>query len=163
MTKFELANKKSSEVRNNATLFDLFKTYLLEDFGKIPSGCFGCEFNTHFNRWSKPYKAGVVHERILTINTNKMTYILKDENYKTYHKGEVFSVNSSDAQWADFISANESQMEQRKALFTVLPSEVSTDAEKEVEAVVVAEIEEKKSENLTPVVAVNKARNGRKK
>ena len=92
-----------------------------------------------------------------------MNFRLKDETYKTYHKGEVLSVNSSDEQWADFIKSNDSQTEQRKALFLVLPSEISTPDEKAVENLVVAEIEEKKSENLTQDVAVKKVRNARKK
>ncbi len=108
MTKQELANKKSSEVRNNATLFSLFKTYMVEDWGKIPNGCFG-----------------------------------------------------SSAEWAEFILSNKS--EERKLLFTKLPAEISTPEEKEVEEIVVAEIEEKKNENLTPVAAAKIVKRGRKK
>ena len=68
MTKKELANKKSSEVRNNATLFSLFKDFLLEDWGKIPSGCFGCEFNKHYERWAKPYRENkIIIQQIKTI------------------------------------------------------------------------------------------------
>jgi hypothetical protein len=163
MTKLQLANKKSSEVRNNTTLFSLFKSFIIEDFGAIPSGCFGCEFNKHFERWAKQYRQQAVVLNKIKINTNKMSYRLKDEGYKTYHKGEVLSVNSSDEQWADFILSNEVQSEQRKSLFLVLPSAISTEDEKAVEAVVVADIEEKKSENLTQAAVVKKVKNARKK
>ena len=160
MTKQELANKKSSEVRNNTTLFSLFKDFLLEDWGKIPSGCFGCEFNKHYERWAKPYRESkIIVQQIKTISN--MNYILKDENFKTFFKGEVLSKNSSSAEWADFILSNKT--EERKELFIKLPLEISTEEEKLAEDLLVAEIEEKKSENLTQDVAVNKVKNARKK
>ncbi len=154
MTKQELANKKSSEVRNNTTLFSLFKSFLIEDWGSIPSGCFGCEFNKNFERWARPHRENKSVEPLKP--KRKMEgFLLKDENYKTYHKGEVLSKNSSADEWTDFIFANEKQIEQRKALFLVLPSEVSTDEQKVAEEIIVAEIEEKKSENLTQVVVAD--------
>jgi hypothetical protein len=53
MTRQELIKKGSSEVRNNATAISFFKKYLIEDWGKIPDGCFGCQFNNTFQKWKE--------------------------------------------------------------------------------------------------------------
>ncbi len=53
MTRQELIKKGSSEVRNNATAFSFFKSFLIEDWGAIPDGCFGCQFSTYFQSWKE--------------------------------------------------------------------------------------------------------------
>jgi hypothetical protein len=143
MTREQLIKKGSSEVRNNATLFSFFKSFIIEDWGAIPDGCFGCKFSTYFNRWKKQVLNGSTNEVKEKILINKIknmsTYILKDKNFKTYFLGEVLSANSSDAEWSIFLNKHED----KKSLFLVLPSEISTETEKEVEAEVVAKIEKK--------------------
>jgi hypothetical protein len=143
MTRQELIKKGSSEVRHNATAFSFFKSFLIEDWGAIPDGCFGCQFSTYFNRWKKQVLNGSTNETkekiLINKKTNMNTYILKDKNFKTYFMGEVLSVNSSDSEWVVFLKKHED----KKSLFTVLPREFSTPEEKEVEAVVVEAIEKK--------------------
>jgi hypothetical protein len=53
MTRQELIKKGSSEVRHNATAFSLFKEFIIIDFGKLPDGCFGCQFNNTFQSWKE--------------------------------------------------------------------------------------------------------------
>jgi hypothetical protein len=153
MTREELIKKGSSYVRNNATAFSFLKSFIIEDWGAIPDGCFGCQFSTYFNRWKKQVLNGTTNEtkeKILIHKKNNMnTYILKDKNFKTYFMGEVLSVNSSDAEWVGFLKKHED----KKSLFTVLPSEFSTPEEKEIEAVVVEAIE-KKNVKLTKKASV---------
>jgi hypothetical protein len=142
MTRQELIKKGSSEVRNNATAFSFFKSFLIEDWGAIPDGCFGCQFSTFFERWKKQVLNGTTNQtkEVLTIKLKNMnTYILKDKNFKTYFMGEVLSINSSDAEWVAFLKKHQD----KKSLFTVLPSEFSTPKEKQDEAVVVEAIEKK--------------------
>lgn len=162
MNKLELSKKKSSEVRNNTTLFSLFKGFLMEDWGAIPSGCFGCEFNRYFNKWALQINKGEVLPIIQNQKNNSMnSYTLKNENFKTYHKGEVLSKNSSDTDWSDYINSTENEIEKRKFLFLVLPSDVSTDLEKAKEIEVIAEIEEKKSDDLVPIVVAKQRKKKR--
>jgi hypothetical protein len=142
MTREQLIKKGSSVVRNDATAFSFFKSFLIEDWGAIPDGCFGCKFSTYFDRWKKQVLNGTTNQtkEVLTIKLKSMnTYILKDKNFRTYFMGEVLSVNSSDAEWVTFLKKHENQ----KSKFLVLPSEFSTPKEKEEEAVVVEAIEKK--------------------
>jgi hypothetical protein len=157
MTRQELIKKGSSVVRNDATAFSFFKSFLIEDWGAIPDGCFGCQFSTFFERWKKQVLKGTTIETKEKILTNKKinmnTYILKDKNFRTYFMGEVLSVNSSDAEWVAFLKKHED----KKSLFQVLPSEFSTPKEKEEEAVVVEAIE-KKNVKSTKKVSVEVAK-----
>jgi hypothetical protein len=153
MTRQELIKKGSSEVRNNATAFSFFKSFLIEDWGAIPDGCFGCQFSTYFQRWKKQVLNGTTNQTkekiLINKSTNMSTYILKDKNFKTYFMGEVLSINSSDAEWVAFLKKHED----KKSLFMVLPSEFSTPKEKEVEAEVVAKIEKKNVKGTKKVSA----------
>lgn len=151
LSKIELASKRSSDVRHNELLFDLFKKYLLEDWGNIPAGCFGCDFNKHFQKWSGPYLTKKKVELKKRENMAK-DYILKDENYKTFYKGEVLSKNSSSEEWAEFINENEAQVEKRKSLFKQLPSSISTDSEKTVENELIEKEELEKKPESAPLV-----------
>lgn len=151
LSKIELASKRSSDVRHNELLFDLFKKYLLEDWGNIPAGCFGCDFNKHFQKWSDPYLTKKKVELKKRENMAK-DYILKDENYKTFYKGEVLSKNSSSEEWAEFINENEAQVEKRKSLFKQLPSSISTDSEKTVENELIEKEELEKKPESAPLV-----------
>ena len=157
LTKIELANKVSGEVRQNATLFALFQKYLIEDWGYIPSGCFGCDFLKHFTKWAKPYKENLIIENNIK-KIQMADYILKDENYKDYFNGEVISKYSSSEDWITYINANPNQIEKRKELFIKLPSEISTPEEKEIENKVIEEIEEEKKNDLTPTAGVKRKR-----
>ena len=151
LSKIELASKRSSDVRHNELLFDLFKKYILEDWGNIPAGCFGCDFNKHFQKWSDPYLTKKKVELKKRENMAK-DYILKDENYKTFYKGEVLSKNSSSEEWAEFINENEAQVEKRKSLFKQLPSSISTDSEKTVENELIEKEELEKKPESAPLV-----------
>lgn len=155
LSKIELASKRSSDVRHNELLFDLFKKYILEDWGHIPSGCFGCDFNKHFQKWSEPYLTKKKVELKKRENMAK-DYILKDENYKTFYKGEVLSKNSSSKEWAEFILENETQVEKRKALFKQLPSSISTESEKVVENELIEKEELEKKPESAPLADAKK-------
>ena len=150
LTKEQLATKKGSDVRHNGPLFDLFKKYIIEDWGHIPAGCFGCDFNKHFQKWSQPYLKKTKSE-IKKREIMQRDYILKDENYKTFFKGEVLSKNSSSSEWAEFVKENPAQEEKRRNLFSKLPSSLTSDAEKAIEDEKVEKDElEKKPESVLP-------------
>jgi hypothetical protein len=153
MTREQLINKGSSEVRNNAALFDYFKNYLIEDWGALPDGCFGCQFSTTFDRWKRQVLQGTTGETkaitLLNKEANMNTYILKDKHFKTYFKGEVLSANSSDAEWREFLEKSE----ENKSKFLVLPSEFSTPKEKADEAIVIEAIEKKNVKSTKKVSA----------
>ena len=153
MTREQLIKKKSSEVRNNATLFNYFKNYLIEDWGALPHGCFGCQFSTTFDAWKRQVLEGTTSKTkaitLLNKETNMNTYILKDKNFKTYFKGEVLSANSSDAEWKDFLEKSD----ENKSKFLVLPSDFSTPKEKDDEAIIVEAIEKKSVKSTKKVSA----------
>jgi hypothetical protein len=161
MTREQLIKKGSSVVRNDATAFSFFKSFLIEDWGAIPDGCFGCQFSTYFDRWKKQVLNGTTNQTkekiLINKSTNMNSYTLKDKNFKTYFMGEVLSVNSSDAEWVTFLKKHENQ----KSKFLVLPSEFSTPKEKEEESVVVEAIEKKnvKSTKKASVEVVNEVVN----
>jgi hypothetical protein len=156
MTRSDLIKKGSGVVRNNAAFFNAFKDYLIEDWGQIPDGCFGCKFQTYFNRWAAQVNKGntkEIKEKTLTEKKTEMkTYILKDKNFKTFFKGEVLSINSSDSQWSEFIAKDE----KNKAYFSVLPLEVASEKEKEDGAEFISEKEKKnvKGTKKAPAEAV---------
>ena len=156
MTKELLAQCESSAVRHNAALFDAFQKYLIEDWGQIPQGCFGCDFQKHFTAWAKPYLTKTKVELKKQENMTK-GYVLVDQDFKTFFKGEVLSRHSSDKEWAAFINDNKDKIEARKKLFRVLPSEVSTDSEKTAEQLAEAELAEARKKNLTHLVGVDEA------
>lgn len=155
MTKQELANRQSGDVRHNAVLFDLFQKYLLEDWGQIPPGCFGCDFQKHFTAWAKPYKeqTHVEQKKLEIMNTG---YVLVDSEFKTYFKGEVLSKRSSAAQWAKFINDDPKKVEARKKHFRQLPEGAGSDTEIEAgKAAVNADNEAKKNGSQRLVVVKN--------
>ncbi|MCQ9638598.1 hypothetical protein MP478_04285 [Chryseobacterium sp. WG14] len=117
MDRIELINKGADAVRNTPHLFSAYKQYLLEDWGELPQGCFGCQFNNHFNQW----KNQVLNKNIIPmenkiVNNNK-TYVLKDRGTLKYLNGDVWSNNSSDEDWIKYINLKP----QAKDLFYVLP------------------------------------------
>ncbi|WP_312303906.1 hypothetical protein [Chryseobacterium sp.] len=120
MERLELINKGADAVRNTPLLFNAYKQFLLEDWGELPQGCFGCQFNNHFSQW----KNQVLNNNITPmenkpVNNNK-TYVLKEKGTLKYLNGEVWSSNSSDEDWINYITLKP----QAKELFYVLPSAI---------------------------------------
>ncbi|MEJ5105495.1 hypothetical protein [Chryseobacterium sp. MYb328] len=164
MDRIELINKGADAVRNTPLLFNAYKQFLLEDWGQLPQGCFGCQFNNHFNLW----KNQVLNNNIIPMenkieNSNK-TYVLKDRGTLKYLYGDVWSSNSSDADWLRYLELKPDA----KDLFYVLPQV----AEKTTEDLIIEEDYKKKEPNVlqtTEDAAVNeveeveKPRRGRKR
>lgn len=164
MDRIELINKGADAVRNTPLLFNAYKQFLIEDWGELPQGCFGCQFNNHFSQW----KNQVLNNNIIpmenkTENSNK-TYVLKDRGTLKYLYGDVWSSNSSDDDWLRYLGLKPDA----KDLFYVLPMSL----EKTTEDVIVEEDYKKKELNESPmtedvvaneVLEVEKPRRGRKK
>lgn len=130
MTKKELAKLDSQRVRRDAALFSLFKKYANEDAGllystgKLPGGCFGCQFNSMFNRWRKLYTNSPDHSPAnYTTMSKTKTYKLKNEATKYYFGGKVLSNKSTDGEWLRWINKPEDKEEvkRRKDIFETLP------------------------------------------
>ncbi|WP_144428861.1 hypothetical protein [Chryseobacterium sp. StRB126] len=157
MDRLELINKGADAVRNTPLLFNAYKQFLLEDWGQLPQGCFGCQFNNHFNQW----KNQVLNKNIIpmekkTENSNK-TYVLKDRGTLKYLYGDVWSNNSSDADWLRYMELKP----EAKDLFYVLPQL----ADKTNEDLVIEKDYKKKELNDLPVtedVVVNEVEEAEK-
>lgn len=129
MTKEALAKMDSSVVRKDNALFSLFKKYVTEDAGliyksgKLPSGCFGCQFNSIFRRWSLLYREELNLKNAIEMKTQ--TYKLKDQATSFYFGGKILNKNSSDAEWLQWINhpKDADKVKQRKDVFAVLPGE----------------------------------------
>lgn len=162
MERLELINKGADAVRNTPLLFNAYKQFLLEDWGELPQGCFGCQFNNHFSKW----KNQVLNNNITPMenrNTNNnKTYVLKDKSTLKYLNGEVWSSNSSDEDWIKYLELKP----KAKDIFYVLPSAIEKTSEDESNE---EDFKKKElSESLTTDVVADeveepKARRGRKK
>ncbi len=120
MERLELINKGADAVRNTPLLFNAYKQFLLEDWGELPQGCFGCQFNNHFSQWkNQVLNNNITPMESKTVNNNK-TYILKEKGTLKYLNGEVWSSNSSDEDWINYLALKP----QAKELFYVLPSAI---------------------------------------
>lgn len=153
MTRLELTKIDANRVRKDKTLFAQYRKYLDEDVkymyasGKLPQGCFGCQFKTIFSKWKKYVllESGINNNKDMAVynaknveaktvaksaGESKKAFELKSPSKKLYFKGKVLSKSSSDADWADFINypEDEKARESRKALFKVLPQGVETSA-----------------------------------
>lgn len=120
MERLELINKGADAVRNTPLLFNAYKQFLLEDWGELPQGCFGCQFNNHFSQWKNQVLNNNVTPMENKIVNNNKTYVLKDKSTLKYLNGDVWSNNSSDEDWIRYIELKP----QAKDLFYVLPSAV---------------------------------------
>lgn len=164
MERLELINKGADAVRNTPLLFNAYKQFLLEDWGGLPQGCFGCQFKNHFSQW----KNQVLNNNIIPMEnrntSNNKTYVLKDKSTLKYLNGEVWSSNSSDEEWANYLIIKP----QAKDLFYVLPSVLE---KTEVDQNIEEDFKKKEpSESLMTDVVVGdvkeeetKSRRGRKK
>lgn len=125
MTREQLAALGATKVRKDKALFSLFKQYITEDAaliyssGKLPTGCFSCQFPTHFNRWS-----GFIKKKDDTMSTKK-TYELADNRYRVYFNGGILDNSSDDDQWVAWIKYKQSKYSvDRKAKFKTLPEAI---------------------------------------
>lgn len=127
MTKEELAKIEAKKVRSDTSLFALFRKYVTEDAGliystgKLPQGCFGCQFNSLFSKWQKLYQSPL--NTIKMANSEKKTYELENNATRIFFKGSVLSSNSSDEQWLEWLNhpADVSKRESRQKYFKKLP------------------------------------------
>lgn len=116
MTREQLIQKGSQKVRTETNLFELFRQFIIEDWGNIPGDCFGCQFNTYFNQWSSQ----VLNKNITKMENkqaNSKHYILKDKSTHRYLFGKVYSNHSSDADWVEYLTHNPSGA----SMFNVYP------------------------------------------
>lgn len=127
MTKEALAKLDPSEIRKDNALFSLFKKYVTEDAGllyqsgKLPSGCFGCQFNSLFRKWSLLYKEDLQLKNAIEMKTQ--TYKLKEQTAAFYFGGKILNRKSSDAEWLQWINypTDPAKVKQRQEIFEVLP------------------------------------------
>lgn len=137
MTREQLAKIEAKKVRSDANLFALFKKYVTEDAGlmyssgKLPQGCFGCQFNSLFNKWRNLFLTPQKTTKMS--NSGKKTYELANKATKIYFKGQVLSNNSSDEAWKEWINypADVKKVEERKAYFNKLPQEPKSEVKEE--------------------------------
>lgn len=120
MERKELINKGADAVRNTPHLFDAYKQFLLQDWGSLPQGCFGCQFSNHFNKWKNQVLTDNITKMEKPINNTNKTYVLKDKSINKYLYGEVYSNYSSDEHWIKYLELKPDA----KNLFLVLPATV---------------------------------------
>lgn len=125
MDRKELINMGADAVRNTPHLFNAYKQFLIEDWGSIPPGCFGCQFKSHFTKW----KSQILTDNIQKMEnqTNNKTYVLKDKSTNKYLFGEVYSNYSTDEHWLKYLELKP----EGKSLFTVLPASVERTQEQQ--------------------------------
>lgn len=160
MERKKLAKKSSSSVRKDNALFSLFRKYLEEDAahvfpnGKMPSGCFGCQFNNTFRKWSTYIITGKPQNSKPMLQTDK-TYKLRKSGFIAYFKGEFLSKKSTDEQWQAWINYPRSQNEvkKRKAEFTVLPQVVEAKTTKAEKVEIAEEVKKNKPKSKSVEVA----------
>src|SRR5699024_4733693 len=140
MTRKELVKLGSNKVRKNSKLTAKYVNYSREDAayiyksGRIPEGCFGCQFSSHFAKWSRyvtSFDQEVTNKKEVTMANKKevtgtSTYKLKDPNTKIFFKGSVLKNGSDDNLWIDFIKHKKDREKSRKELFEVLPKDLQT-------------------------------------
>lgn len=138
MTRKELVKLGSNKVRKNSKLTAKYVNYLKEDAayiyksGNIPEGCFGCQFSSHFAKWSRYVNSldqEMANKKEVTMANKKevtgtSTYKLKDPNTKIFFKGFVLKNGSDDSLWIDFIKHKKDREKSRKELFEVLPKDL---------------------------------------
>lgn len=146
MTRKELVKLGSNKVRKNSKLTAKYVNYLKEDAayiyksGRIPEGCFGCQFSSHFAKWSRyvnsldqemanKKEVTMANKKEVTVSnkkevSNTSTYKLKDSKTKIFFKGSVLKNGSDDKLWIDFIKHNKDREKARKELFEVLPKDL---------------------------------------
>ena len=138
MTRKELVKLGSSKVRKNSKLTAKYVNYLKEDAayiyksGRIPEGCFGCQFSSHFAKWSRYVNSldqDMASKKEVTMANKKevtgtSTYKLKDPNTKIFFKGSVLKNGSDDSLWIDFIKHKKDREKSRKEMFEVLPKDL---------------------------------------
>jgi len=138
MTRKELVKLGSNKVRKNYKLTAKYVNYLKEDAayiyksGRIPEGCFGCQFSSHFAKWSRYVNSlgqEIANKKEVTMANKKevtgtSTYKLKDPNTKIFFKGSVLKNGSDDSLWIDFIKHKKDREKSRKEMFEVLPKDL---------------------------------------
>src|SRR5690625_1178051 len=138
MTRKELVKLGSSKVRKDSKLTAKYVNYLKEDAayiyksGRIPEGCFGCQFSSHFAKWSRYVNSldqEMANKKEVTMANKKevtgtSTYKLKDPNTKIFFKGSVLKNGSDDNLWIDFIKHKKDREKSRKEMFEVLPKDL---------------------------------------
>src|SRR5699024_3684691 len=140
MTRKELVKLGSNKVRKNSKLTAKYVNYLREDAayiyksGRIPEGCFGCQFSSHFAKWSRYVNSldqEMANKKEVTMANKKevtdtSTYKLKDPNTKIFFKESVLKNGSDDNLCIDFIKHKKDKEKSRKELFEVLPKDLPT-------------------------------------
>lgn len=129
MERKELIKKGADAVRNTPHLFAAYKQFLIEDWGELPQGCFGCQFSSHFSKWKNQVLTDNIIPMENTVKPTK-TYVLKDRSINKYLYGEVYSNYSPDEHWVKYLELKP----EGKELFMVLPQGIErTDADQETE------------------------------
>lgn len=154
MTREELIKYDSRKVRSDSRLTSIFKKFLEEDAkdiyrdGKIPAGCFGCQFNTHYNRWVRFVKEEKTMTKVKETKKENMPYALKDKNMKVFFKGKALSSKSSGTDWNEWINypKDKDKVKNRKELFEQLPEKPKKEAKKKEEKKEVAKVAETNEE-----------------
>lgn len=161
MTKENLAKIDANKVRKSSDLFALFKKYVTEDAGliyasgKLPAGCFGCQFQTIFSKWRNVVINKNYNTKRNIMSNSKKTYILKNKATKFWFDGNVVDQNSSDLEWLRWIKypVDTAKVEQRKQYFEKLPKDPE-----EVKEVVELKATEAKDEEVVKIVKPRKSK-----
>lgn len=135
ISRIELAKMDANKVRRNPALFANFKTYVTEDAkylypaGRLPSGCFGCQFQSLFQKWKSYILYPVTEKTNKKMAKSNSTYELKDKHTKVYFEGKILSSNSSSEDWNRWINypVDETKVQKRKDMFVKLPIDPNGD------------------------------------
>ena len=152
MTREELIKLGSAKVKGTPKFKKIYQDFLIEDFGSLPEGCFGCRFNSHWTQWVQKVtnNTNIIMEKEITKKNN--TFLLKNENTLVYLGGEVIGKNSPDKLWVKWLTLenlNEADKEKRKEIFVKLPDAMLNVEDKIVQEAEVKKIRKQKKSELT--------------
>lgn len=135
MKREDLARLDPREIRKDAKKFSLFKQYVTEDAsfvfpsGKLPQGCFGCQFLSNFSKW----KNYVLKPKTKQGMSKNKSYKLQNDKFIVYFKGRVLDKNSTDEDWEDWINYPNTpeKIQDRKRYFNKLPDSYTVEVKDE--------------------------------
>lgn len=130
VSRIELAKMDANKVRRNAALFATFKEYVTEDAkylypnGKLPQGCFGCQFQSFFAKWKSFVLFGDNKKTKTLMAKSNKGYELVDKDYKVYFEGGILSKDSPAEDWLRWLEypVEKEKLEKRKSVFSQLPT-----------------------------------------
>ena len=138
MKREQLYKMDAQSVRRDSKAYSAFKKFIYQDAdevflnGKVPDNCFGCSFNSNFNKWKKAMSKG---KKVLDKPAvDDLVYELKNKKSRVFFGGKVLRDGSAGSDWNAWINHNPKKKKERSAIFEKVPAKVASKAKtKEVD------------------------------